>query len=82
MGTGHVMRCLALAQAWQDEGGECIFAMAEATPASEGRVRAEKFEVVRMVCPASSPQDAALLAGPRACPSCQLGRSGWLSVRR
>ncbi len=31
MGTGHVMRCLALAQAWQDEGGECIFAMAEST---------------------------------------------------
>ena len=62
MGTGHVMRCLALAQAWQDQGEQCIFAMAETTPATEGRVRAEKFEVVRMACPASSPQDAALLA--------------------
>ena len=62
MGTGHVMRCLALAQAWQDEGGDCIFAMAEATPATEGRVRAEKCAVVRMACPASSPQDAAQLA--------------------
>src|SRR6478752_3505281 len=45
MGTGHVMRCLALAQAWQDQGGECIFAMAETTAASEGRIRGEKFEV-------------------------------------
>ena len=62
LGTGHVMRCLALAQAWQDEGGECIFAMAEATTATERRVRAEKCAVVRMSCPACSPQDAALLA--------------------
>ncbi len=37
MGTGHVMRCLALAQAWQDEGGECIFAMAEAPAAVKER---------------------------------------------
>src|SRR6266849_9911590 len=29
MGTGHAMRCLALAHAWQDEGGVAIFAMAE-----------------------------------------------------
>lgn len=27
MGTGHVMRCLALAQAWQDSGGCVIFVM-------------------------------------------------------
>jgi UDP-2,4-diacetamido-2,4,6-trideoxy-beta-L-altropyranose hydrolase len=25
MGTGHVMRCLALAQSWQDDGGEVYF---------------------------------------------------------
>ena len=41
MGTGHVMRCLALAQAWQDEGGECIFAMAEAPAAVKQRLRAD-----------------------------------------
>ena len=40
------MRCLALAQAWQDQGGECIFAMAESTAAAEERIRGEKFEVV------------------------------------
>ena len=27
MGTGHVMRCLALGQAWQDVGGEVVFVM-------------------------------------------------------
>jgi UDP-2,4-diacetamido-2,4,6-trideoxy-beta-L-altropyranose hydrolase len=27
MGTGHVMRCLALAQAWQDAGGKVVFAV-------------------------------------------------------
>ena len=25
IGTGHLMRCLALAQAWQAEGGQAIF---------------------------------------------------------
>jgi len=25
IGTGHIMRCLALAQAWQDQGGEVTF---------------------------------------------------------
>ena len=26
MGTGHLMRCLALGQAWKDRGGEAVFA--------------------------------------------------------
>ena len=25
MGTGHLMRCLALGQAWKDAGGEVLF---------------------------------------------------------
>lgn len=29
IGTGHVMRCLALAQAWQDSGREAHFAAVE-----------------------------------------------------
>jgi UDP-2,4-diacetamido-2,4,6-trideoxy-beta-L-altropyranose hydrolase len=63
MGTGHVMRCIALAQAWQDRGGQCIFVMAETTAATEERVRAENFEVVRISAPPGSAQDAALLVG-------------------
>jgi len=62
IGTGHVMRCLALAQAWQDAGGSCVFAMAEPTPAVEERVVAEGIQVVRFrkTIPDSS-QDAAQL---------------------
>jgi len=46
MGTGHVMRCLALAQAWQDAGGRAFFAMAESTPAIDARLAAEQFEAI------------------------------------
>lgn len=62
IGTGHVMRCLALAQAWQDEGGHCIFAMAEATHATERRVRAEKFDVFYVTASPGTRQDAAQIA--------------------
>jgi UDP-2,4-diacetamido-2,4,6-trideoxy-beta-L-altropyranose hydrolase len=48
MGTGHVMRCLALGQAWQHAGGEVTFAMAESTPAIETRIRRENFEVATL----------------------------------
>jgi UDP-2,4-diacetamido-2,4,6-trideoxy-beta-L-altropyranose hydrolase len=40
-GTGHVMRCLALAQAWQDAGGRAMFATAGAPPAIQARLAAE-----------------------------------------
>jgi UDP-2,4-diacetamido-2,4,6-trideoxy-beta-L-altropyranose hydrolase len=43
MGTGHVMRMIALAQAWQDEGGEAVFLCAEITPALEARLKEEGF---------------------------------------
>ena len=48
MGTGHAMRCLALAQAWQDAGGNVVFAMAEATSAIEARLRIEGVKVVHL----------------------------------
>jgi len=59
MGTGHVMRCLALAQAWQDAGGNAIFAMAETTPAIELRLQSDRFDVVRVLVSAGSPEDSA-----------------------
>lgn len=46
IGTGHAMRCLALAQAWQDAGGRAVFSMAQATPAVEERLQREKMKVV------------------------------------
>jgi UDP-2,4-diacetamido-2,4,6-trideoxy-beta-L-altropyranose hydrolase len=47
IGTGHVMRCLALAQAWQDAGGRAVFAMAEWTPAVLERLRRENIQVTQ-----------------------------------
>jgi UDP-2,4-diacetamido-2,4,6-trideoxy-beta-L-altropyranose hydrolase len=58
IGTGHVMRCLALAQAWQDIGGHATFAMVEATPAVEDRLRSEGFDIVRFGLKVGSLADA------------------------
>lgn len=58
IGTGHVMRCLALAQAWADAGGQAIFAMADATPAVEERLRNEGFGVARAAVRVGSAADA------------------------
>ncbi len=46
IGTGHVMRCLALAQAWQDAGGKAVFAMVQMSSSLHDRLRAEGMEVV------------------------------------
>lgn len=61
MGTGHVMRCLALAQAWHDAGGRCMFAMAESTPAVErwlGEERIEIEHIEHLEAPAGTAGDA------------------------
>jgi UDP-2,4-diacetamido-2,4,6-trideoxy-beta-L-altropyranose hydrolase len=58
MGTGHVMRCLALAQAWQDAGGSCAFAMSGPPPAICERLRAEGCEVLFLKSKAGSEEDA------------------------
>lgn len=46
IGTGHVMRCLALAQAWQDADGRALFAMAESTEAIRSRLAGESCDVL------------------------------------
>jgi UDP-2,4-diacetamido-2,4,6-trideoxy-beta-L-altropyranose hydrolase len=61
MGTGHIMRCLALAQAWQDQGGRCLFATAQATPAIEERLCSEGVEVAILPARRGSTEDAAEL---------------------
>jgi UDP-2,4-diacetamido-2,4,6-trideoxy-beta-L-altropyranose hydrolase len=58
MGTGHIMRCLALAQAWQDAGGTAIFAAAEIISALRKRLAEENCRVVDLPCSAGSAQDA------------------------
>jgi len=62
MGTGHVMRCLALAQAWQDAGGRAVFAMAETTLAVRARLQSEGFDIASVRGPNAAGSDASQLA--------------------
>ncbi|MCU1270541.1 MAG: pseudaminic acid biosynthesis-associated protein PseG [Acidobacteriaceae bacterium] len=59
MGAGHVMRCLALAQAWRKAGGEVTFLMASSTPFVSHRVQTEGFEALTINVPPGGPEDAA-----------------------
>ena len=52
------MRCLALAQAWQDAGGDCLFAMSSTIPAMNQRIQAESIGIVTFNCKAGSVEDA------------------------
>src|ERR1700719_625946 len=45
MGTGHLMRCLALGQAWRDGGGKVVFTTACTNPALLHRLGAEGFDL-------------------------------------
>ncbi len=58
IGTGHVMRCMALAQAWQDAGGRALFAATSITPAIKNRLSLEWCELVAVSATAGSLQDA------------------------
>jgi len=58
IGTGHVMRCLALAQAWQDTGGRVVFLMATEAPAVEARLQSEGMEVIHLPVQPGSRDDA------------------------
>lgn len=52
-GTGHVMRCLALAQAWQEQGGEASFLSRCDSGPLQQRIRDEGFglRLLNDVCP-------------------------------
>ena len=43
IGTGHLMRCLALAQAWKDDGGQVVFITACQNKELLQRLRDEEF---------------------------------------
>jgi UDP-2,4-diacetamido-2,4,6-trideoxy-beta-L-altropyranose hydrolase len=62
LGHGHVMRCLALAQAWQDRGGECTFVMYEPVPELMRRLCGQGFAVVPLAAVPGSSDDAAQVA--------------------
>ncbi|TWU37667.1 UDP-2,4-diacetamido-2,4,6-trideoxy-beta-L-altropyranose hydrolase [Novipirellula aureliae] len=58
IGAGHVMRCLALAQAWQDAGGDVTFVSATLSESLGKRIESEGFELVRTQTIAGSPDDS------------------------
>jgi UDP-2,4-diacetamido-2,4,6-trideoxy-beta-L-altropyranose hydrolase len=52
------MRCLALAQAWQDAGGCAVFAMAQTTAAIQARLAAESCELRLVSCATGTDDDS------------------------
>lgn len=58
IGTGHVMRCLALAQAWQDAGGDIMFIMATKAPLLEPILKSEGIEIIYIPVKIGSVEDA------------------------
>jgi UDP-2,4-diacetamido-2,4,6-trideoxy-beta-L-altropyranose hydrolase len=63
LGSGHVMRVIALGQAWVDAGGPCILAAAELPEGLAARARSERsFLVEHLDTPPWSPADASALA--------------------
>ncbi len=58
IGAGHVMRCLALAQAWQDGGGMAVFAFASASPALKKRLKSEGMKTAAVKATAGGNRDA------------------------
>ena len=58
IGTGHVMRSLAVAEAWQDAGGVASFAVAELPEGLLPRVSAEGASLRRVHAAPGSVEDA------------------------
>ena len=58
IGTGHIMRCLSLAQGWRRCGGDVLFASAEITPSLETRLAGDAFPVHRLTANPGTADDA------------------------
>ncbi len=57
MGTGHLMRCLALAQAWQDRGGQVAVITKLNIPSLLTRLSNEGISIHHLAANSSSDQD-------------------------
>ena len=56
MGSGHVMRCLALAQAWQRRGGQATFLSCCPFAGLRSRIRAAGADLIALAQPDADPQ--------------------------
>jgi UDP-2,4-diacetamido-2,4,6-trideoxy-beta-L-altropyranose hydrolase len=59
IGTSHVMRCLALAQAWQRPGRHAQFALGMTANGLETRLAGEGVAITQISAPPGSEEDAA-----------------------
>ena len=57
IGTGHVMRCLALAQAWQEKGGQVVFLSHCESQSLQNRIIDEGFDLIPIKNPHPNPSD-------------------------
>jgi UDP-2,4-diacetamido-2,4,6-trideoxy-beta-L-altropyranose hydrolase len=57
IGTGHIMRCIALAQAWQDRGGQVTFLSYCESGALRQRIIDEGFDFIAIDAPNPDPSD-------------------------
>jgi UDP-2,4-diacetamido-2,4,6-trideoxy-beta-L-altropyranose hydrolase len=62
IGTGHIMRCFALAQAWEEAGGDAAFSVAEMPEVLRPRLTVSGFEVSAQNATPGSREDAVSLA--------------------
>lgn len=58
IGSGHVMRCLALGEEWVRRGGRAVFALAEGAARFGERIRASGIETISVDAAAATPADA------------------------
>lgn len=75
IGVGHLMRCLALGQAWQDAGGSVILVMGLSAPTLEGRIIDEGMEIIHLAVAPGSAGDASETAR-----LAQGHKAGWVVV--
>ena len=51
IGTGHIMRCMALAQMWQERGGQVVFLSRCESQVLQNRIIAEGFQLISIKNP-------------------------------
>jgi len=77
IGTGHIMRCIALAQAWQDQGGHVTFVSHCESTALAQRIIREGFGFIPIEYPHPHPSDIRHTLDALSAISYQLSANCW-----